>query len=932
MKVDIPRAREIFLTAVEYHSHEQWSGYLDEACADDVDLRRRVEALLRAHDATAGVIDQLVQDTDRPREFVRSGECPGAAIGPYELLEVIGEGGMGVVYRAEQSTPVKRTVALKIIKPGMDSAQVVARFEAERQALALMDHPNIARVVDAGSTDSGRPYFVMELVSGIPITDYCDENRRAIPERLELFVLVCRAVQHAHQKGIIHRDLKPSNVLVTLQDGVPVPKVIDFGIAKATGPRLTDQSTTMTGLAQIVGTPLYMSPEQAELNGRDIDTRSDVYSLGVLLYELLTGTTPFEPETFRKAALGEICRIVREHEPPRPSTRLSTLTDADRSNVSANRQTDPRRLSRTIHGELDWIVMKCLEKERARRYETVSALADDLMRFLTDRPVEACPPSAWYRFTKYARRNRGVMVATGLVALALIAGTSVSTWQVTRATAAERRTREHLELARQAVDDLYGEAAARWFGDIRFGPLPRPFLEKALPFYRRFAESRRVDPQTGRAYQRVGEILVQLGRWNEADQAYQKARAIFEALRAVDPENPDCLRDLAGCDETVAAYRQRAPLFREAIALRETLAARFPGNRLYQEELANSIDGLCDLLWWRHEPGAEEYLDRVLKIRERLYAADPTNPDLRLRLADAMAGLGNRCRDTNRLAEAERYGRQSLEIRKELNATFFTRPSHWLYLGWSHMDLGMTLVAARKYEEIPAVSGRGAAIFEGLAADYHDIGFFPDHQGRCLRDVATALIQTGRRAEAEPVLRKLEGIGNGRCAAAFLRDIANDLCYGADPRFQHTDLAFELLDRSMKLWPEDSGLVAHLRGVAHYRAGNLDTALRELLQACAPRSDDESLGLDAHPEGELRGATGTPQPDDLHRGSGFFLAMIYHKKGDPVRARSWFDRSAAWMRAHEPNDRFLIVHRAKAAALLGLGPDTMPKGERAFAP
>ena len=320
-------------------------------------------------------------------------ERPGTIIGPYKLLEQIGEGGMGVVFMAEQTQPIQRKVALKIIKPGMDTQQVIARFEAERQALALMDHPNIARVLDAGTTESGRPYFVMELVRGVPVTDYCDRHRLSIRERLELFVTICQAVQHAHQKGIIHRDLKPTNVLVTQHDGRPLVKVIDFGVAKATGQKLTEK-TLFTGFAQLIGTPLYMSPEQAELSAPDVDTRSDIYSLGVLLYELLTGSTPFESERLKAAAFDEMRRIIREEEPPRPSTRISTLAQQAISTVSEKRNSDPRHLSRLFQGELDWIVMKTLEKDRNRRYETASALAADVEHYLARRTGAGLPAVA----------------------------------------------------------------------------------------------------------------------------------------------------------------------------------------------------------------------------------------------------------------------------------------------------------------------------------------------------------------------------------------------------------------------------------------------------------------------------------------------------------------------------------------------------------
>jgi eukaryotic-like serine/threonine-protein kinase len=372
----------------------------------------------------------LVGELDEPSVSER----PGTVVGPYKLLEQIGEGGFGVVFLAEQQLPLRRKVALKVVKPGMDSKQVIARFEAERQALAMMDHTNIARVLDAGATDSGRPYFVMELVRGIPITDFCDQNHLPVSERLELFVAVCQAMQHAHQKGIMHRDLKPGNILVTLHDGTPLVKVIDFGIAKALAQeRLTDK-TLCTGFAQMLGTPLYMSPEQAEMSGQDADTRTDIYALGVLLYELLTGTTPFDKERLKEVSYEELRRIVREEEPAKPSTRISTLGQAA-TTVCAQRQSEPRRLSQLFRGELDWTVMKALEKDRNRRYETASSFAADVQRYLHDEPVQACPPSAVYRFRKFARRNKMALVtatAAALVVLLAVAGVATSSVLIAR--------------------------------------------------------------------------------------------------------------------------------------------------------------------------------------------------------------------------------------------------------------------------------------------------------------------------------------------------------------------------------------------------------------------------------------------------------------------------------------------------------------------
>jgi eukaryotic-like serine/threonine-protein kinase len=413
-------AKTIFIAAIELPASER-AAYVNDAVGDDADLRARVDALLRAHDDPESYLDRSVMQfagVDRAFESPLPAERIGTLIGPYKLLEQIGEGGMGVVYMAEQQFPVRRRVALKIIKIGMDTRQVIARFEAERQALALMEHANIARVLDAGATDSGRPYFVMELVRGIPITEYCDQNNVPIRERLKLFIEVCNAVQHAHQKGIIHRDIKPSNVLVTVNDGRAVPKVIDFGVAKATSQQLTEK-TLFTAFTQMIGTPLYMSPEQADMSSVDIDTRSDIYSLGVLLYELLTGTTPFDQQRLRQSAFDEIRRIIREEEPPKPSTRISTL-GAARTATAAHRNVEIRRLGQLVDGDLDWIVMKSLEKARQRRYETASDLIKDIERHLADQPVEARSPSARYRFYKFARRNRRAVLTALAVTIALL--------------------------------------------------------------------------------------------------------------------------------------------------------------------------------------------------------------------------------------------------------------------------------------------------------------------------------------------------------------------------------------------------------------------------------------------------------------------------------------------------------------------------------
>src|SRR5262245_33163487 len=497
----LPRERSmsdetLFHLALEQAAAER-AGFLDGACAGDSALRRRVEVLLHAHENPAGFLQSPAISSGATLEDSSAGRpaparppgtpAPGEIIGPYKLLQEIGEGGMGIVWMAEQMQPVQRKVALKIIKPGLDSRMIIARFEAERQALALMDHVNIARVLDAGATPAGLPYFVMELVHGVPITQYCDDHQLTPRQRLELFVPVCRAVQHAHQKGVIHRDIKPNNVLVTLHDGQPLVKVIDFGVAKATGQQLTEK-TLFTNFAQMIGTPLYMSPEQAELTSQDIDTRTDIYSLGVLLYELLTGTTPFEKQRFQQAAFDEIRRIIREEEPPRPSLRLSALGDTLPS-ISALRHMEPRALRKFVRGDLDWIVMKALEKDRNRRYETANGLAMDVQRYLTNEPVEAYPPSARYRLFKLVRRYRGPTLAAAVVLLTLLAGVVGTTCGLIRAERARR--------AEAGQRSLAVENERKAIEQTRIAEAVRNFLQQDL--------LRQADPaEQASALQRVG--------------------------------------------------------------------------------------------------------------------------------------------------------------------------------------------------------------------------------------------------------------------------------------------------------------------------------------------------------------------------------------------------------------------------------------------
>ena len=662
----------IFAQARQLADPAARAAYLDAACAGNPRLRADVEALLRAGAGDPGFLERPAgplsgtsdlssadgPSAEPPRPV--AAEQPGAVLGGrYKLIEPIGEGGMGTVWVAQQTEPVRRAVAVKLIKAGMDSGAVLARFEAERQALALMDHPNIAKVLDAGAAPDGRPYFVMELVKGVPITKFCDARKLTPRERLELFVPVCQAVQHAHQKGVIHRDLKPGNVLVALYDDRPVPKVIDFGVAKAAGQPLTDK-TLMTGFGAVVGTPEYMSPEQASLNQLDVDTRSDVYALGVLLYELLTGTTPVDRKSLGKAAVLEVLRVVREVEPPRPSQKLSTADALP--TIAANRHTEPKRLAALVRGELDWIVMKALEKDRTRRYETANGLAADIGRYLAGEPVQAVPPSAGYKLRKFARKHRGPVVAAGLVFAALVAGAGAATWQAVRADAARRDA----EAARQAETEqrVTAEAAQKAEAEQRRVAEERARESDALvTFFQEkvFAAARPKGRDGGlghdvtlrrailaaqpamatdfrdqplveaRLRHALGTTLGHLGEYEAGRKEFERARAIYHGQRGRD--HPDTLASASHLANCYAALGRRA----DALELcEEVLAAR---ERVLPPEHPDTLVSMSNLAELYAELGrradALRLGERVLAARKRVLP--PDHPDT-VRSMEQMAG------------------------------------------------------------------------------------------------------------------------------------------------------------------------------------------------------------------------------------------------------------------------------------------------------
>jgi serine/threonine protein kinase len=808
MPADPKRVRDLFLAAAERPAADR-PAFLAAACGSDADLRAAVERLLAAHDDPASVLQSGAAASPEgtgayaPDPGLSSGpvaEAPGQWVGPYKLLQKIGEGGMGTVWMAEQEHPVKRRVALKVIKPGMDSGQVIARFEAERQALALMDHVNIAKVLDAGTAPLGRPYFVMELIKGEPITKFCDEHHLTPRERLELFIPVCQAVQHAHQKGVIHRDLKPSNVLVTLYDGRPVPKVIDFGVAKALHAKLTDR-TLFTGFGAVVGTLEYMAPEQAKLSHLDVDTRSDVYSLGVLLYELLTGTTPFERQRLRQAALDEVLRILREEEPPKPSTRLSDSGEALPS-IAAARRTEPAKLSRLVRGELDWIVMKALDKDRGRRYETANGFARDVQRYLADEPVEACPPGTGYRLRKFARKHQRAVTTAAAFAALLIAGVVVSSWLAVRAASAERIALERLAEVQaanakteQALDDMrkaqgetkhalaeseearnQAEAVSEFLVKSFRKPDPRQdgrtltvaaLLEQAEKEL--LGDSSLTPATRATLLSAIGRTYQGLGLPRDAVRALEPARSLRQQhLGLGHPDTVIAIADLSRVYPSVGRGNNRVQLLAEAQeGLRQCQARLGPDHAdtlRAMQSLADAYQKVGSLAKGQAQPMFEEVL------RRRRATLGPDHPDT----LSALLSLGVATRNLHLLEEALRRRRAALgpdhpDTLVSMNAlarTYTDALYHAkaipLYeealrrrrakLGPDHPD---TLISmnnlAMEYEGTGRLADAGALFEEVLRLTRAKLG--PDHPSTVVEtgNLAHAYEAAGRIADALPL-------------------------------------------------------------------------------------------------------------------------------------------------------------------------------------
>lgn len=714
--------KSIFNTARQIGSREARRQYLVGACDGDPALLARVEALLRVYDEGDTFLHRPAIDFNE-----RDRELPGEEIWPYKPLSRLGEGGMGVVYLADQEHPVRRQVALKLIRPGADSRQVVARFEAERAALALMDHPNIAKVFDAGVTPSGRSYFVMELVRGVPITRYCDEHRLTLRDRLRLFVQVCLGVQHAHQKGIIHRDLKPSNVLVTVYDGKPVPKIIDFGLAKPTQ-RENPEETLLTQIGAIVGTPDYMSPEQADASRCDIDTRSDIYSLGVLLYELLTGTTPLQGKGADGRRLLEVLERLRDEEPTRPSARLGTSPEL--TVVAAARNVEPARLVGLVRGDLDWIVLKCLEKDRTRRYETSDGLAKDVERYLRYEPVEASPPSQSYRLRKFARRHRAALATAAAFVLLLLGGVAVSTWLAVRANDAEQKAvteRDRKEdargQARRALDQLTDEVVERLMvRQVQLTEEDRVFLRQVLAMHEEFAHGEGDRPEvrasTADARFRIGLIRHKLGEYHEAEEAY-----------------------------------------RSAANVQRNLAAEFRDRPVYRSDLAKTHRRLGVLLRETGRPrDAEEVCTAAVDIMWKLDQDYPDRPEYRRDLAAGHTNLGNIQAATNRMKEAETSYRSAVDILRGLSAASLARPEDRRLLAGSYQNLGNVYYQTNRFKQGEECYVNARDILQKLA---DEVSGHPDDRrdlAKILGNLGAVYASTQRRLQAEESFRNAANV------------------------------------------------------------------------------------------------------------------------------------------------------------------------------
>lgn len=847
---------------------------LDRECFGDPAMRLRMEKLIAAHLAT-----DFLQSPDSPAGGSSLAPPPtessiGSVLGGrYKLIENIGHGGMGSVYMAQQTEPVKRLVAVKVIKSGMDSKAVLARFEAERQALAIMDHPNIAKVLDAGATESGSPYFVMELVKGVPITKYCDNHQLTPRQRLELFIPVCEAIQHSHQKGIIHRDIKPSNVLVATYDDRAIPKVIDFGVAKATGQTLTD-ADAVTGFGALIGTPEYMSPEQAGFNNLDIDTRTDVYSLGVLLYELLSGHTPVDRRSLQKAAVYEVLRIVRDVDAPLLSAKLSSIDTLP--SVAANRRTEPKKLATEFRGELDWVLHKALEKDRTRRYSTATGLASDIQRYLSNEVVDARPPSTWYTLQKLVKRNKGQVLAAVLLLLSLLAGIAGTTWGLIRAeqrrveavaaqkneatqrgiaeaneakavlareqeahqrAIAETEKQRAIESRNRALDalrDTTGEDVEKLIGAKKvLSQNERAYLEAIARRWQVFAAGEGTDELSrqisGEGHLRVADLWDQLGRRDDALLEYEQAEKIYRELATEFSKVADYTDSLAVCcnnhglalDHLGRQVEAQAKL-REGLAINQKLTIEFPDRAEYRLSLAGNYHNLAivsDALG--DKTGALESYRQGLGIEEKLSSEFPDQAEYRSRLAVSHSNLGVLLVSMGQHEEARGHYDQALVIREKLVADFPAQTEYFDKLAATYNNYGNLLDSIGQSDEAVKRYRQAIAIKEKLVSDFPGMPEYSNSLASGYNNLGSILRSRGNDVEAVALYRKAMAIHENMVSifpfepeyrkdlSDTYKNLANLLRAANKP-----DLALELHVKAIEIREK---LVKDFAGVPEYR-------------------------------------------------------------------------------------------------------------------
>jgi tetratricopeptide (TPR) repeat protein len=912
------KLESLFSAALERRSGAERTSFLDAACSQDAACRSHVERLLRIQERLGSFLEVPAVETDATVQSPVPNEVMGTMIGRYKILEEIGEGGFGVVYLAQQEEPVRRRVALKILKLGMDTREVIARFEAERQALALMDHPNIARVLDAGATEAGRPYFVMELARGARITEYCDAHKLATADRLRLLLPVCHAVQHAHQKGIIHRDLKPGNVLVTLQDGQPVPKVIDFGIAKATSQRLTTK-TLFTRLHQFLGTPEYMSPDQVA-GEHDVDTRTDVYSLGVLLYELLTSVTPFDRATLRAASFDEIKRIIREVEPPKPSTRVQTLV-LENAEVAACRRVEPAALHKLLRGDLDWIVMRALEKDRTQRYATAKDLADDIERHLRHEPVVAGPPSARYRLRKFVWRHR-IGVLTGSIAVsALILGLVLASVGWVQAHQAQRALEEQRDAAREARGHEHEQRALAEAGaeearkQAARSAAVSEFLQEMLSSvdpsktlgrevtvrYALDEAAKRIEsgalaqqPEVEATLRAtLGETYAALGLYKTAEKHLRAAHAIQSRL--LGPEQRETLRTsraLAGVLRVQGKFAEAETLLRQtAEAQRRVLGAEHPDTLTTLKELALALWGP------RRFAEAEAIHRSTLETQRRTLGEE--HPDT----IESLGHLGAVCRAQGKLAEAEPLLRRALELSRRV-------------LGDAHPATAVALNNLGHLLEDQGKPAEAESLYrQGYEVERQILGADHPRTALSMNDLLRVLRSQGKMEEVRPLV--VERLARLRRAAerpdadaSALHTYAWELLHCEPADVRDPAAALPVAQKAVALnGGEDAGMLETL-ALAFQMTGNLDQAIETQRRAIArarlggpySRSDLEAKLADyLVARGDVVEAARLPWDDLTSRVLGSFMgetvpgeALITQSEGLMREGR--FDEAASVLR------------------------------------